>query len=182
MKQRPFVVRTQTSVTSKARPETIYDVVADLRAHLVWSGERAEDDAFKLLTIDAPQGPAAVGTTFASTGANFNGTFNDRSVVIEASRPHRFVIGTDARLDRKRGRPWEVHFEHRYDIEPEGEGSRIVYTETIERLNYVPYWLNPLLRPLFKPIVNRADRKQLANLARLAEERSPGMPRSADLP
>jgi hypothetical protein len=55
---------------------------------------------------------------------------------------------------------------------PEGEGSRITYTETIERVNYVPYWLHPLVRPIFKVYVNRADRKQLANLARLAEERS----------
>jgi hypothetical protein len=39
-------------------------------------------------------------------------------------------------------------------------------------VNYVPYWLSPWLRPIFKPVVNRADRKQLANLAVLAEERS----------
>jgi hypothetical protein len=39
---------------------------------------------------------------------------------------------------------------------------------------YTPYWLNALVRPIFRPLVNRADRKQLQNLARLAEERSAG--------
>lgn len=169
---RAFRFRTQVSVTSAASPRAVYELVSDLGAHLVWSGERAEDPAFKLLTMDAPHGPATAGTAFETTGANFNGTFHDRSVVREASPPGRFVIDTDARLERRRGRTWEVRFEHRYDIVPDGAGSRITYTETISRLNYVPYWLQPWLRPLTRRIIDRGDRKQLANLARLAEERS----------
>jgi hypothetical protein len=169
---RPLMYRTQTSVTSAAPPSAVYDTVADLRNHLDWSGERASSETFKLLSIDAPGGPAAVGTAFTSSGSADNGTFHDRSVVTEASSPTRFVIETDAHLDRKRGRPWDAHFEHRYDIASEGGGSRITYTETIERVNYVPYWLQPWIRPIFTVYVNRADRKQLANLARLAEERS----------
>ena len=120
------------------------------------------------------RGPATVGTSFTSSGAADNGTFHDRSVVTEASRPTRFTIETDARLERKRGELWEAHFSHRYDIEPDDAGSKIVYTETVERANYTPYWLNSLVRPIFRPLVNRADRKQLENLARLAEERSVG--------
>ncbi len=172
MDQRSFVFRTQTSVTSEAPPEAVFDVITDLRAHLEWSGERASDDTFKLLTLEASGGPAAVGTTFTSTGANFNGTFHDRSVVTEAARPDRFTLETDARLVRKRGKTWEVHFEHRYDVRPDGDGSRIVYTETIQRVNYVPYWLQFWMRPLSRMLINRADVKQLENLARLAEERS----------
>jgi hypothetical protein len=99
----------------------------DLRAHLEWSGERADDDKFKLLSLEAPDGPATVGTTFSSSGTADNGTFHDRSVVTEATRPHRFVIETDSRLERTRGRTWEVHFIHRYDIDPDADGSRIVY-------------------------------------------------------
>jgi hypothetical protein len=172
--QRPINFRTQVSVTSEAPPEVVYDTIADLRNHLEWSGERASDEKFKLLSLDAPDGPATVGTTFSSSGTADNGTFDDRSTVSEASRPHRFVIETDSRLDRRRGRTWEVHFSHRYDVEPHGDGSRIVYTETVERANYQPYWLHPLVRPIFGPYVKRADRKQLTNLARLAEERSAG--------
>jgi hypothetical protein len=174
MAQRPFGFRTQTSVTSEAPPRVVYDTIADLRAHLEWSGERATSDNFRLLTLEAPEGPATVGATFTSTGAADNGTFHDRSVVTEASRPDRFVIETDSRLDRKRGKPWEVHFSHQYDVRPDGDGSRIVYTETVERVNYVPYWLQPWIRPIFRVLVNRADVKQLRNLARLAEERSRG--------
>ena len=149
----------------------VYETIADLRNHLDWSGERASSQTFKLLSIEAPDGPAAVGTAFTSSGAADNGTFHDRSVVSQAISPTTFVIETDAHLDRTRGRPWDAHFSHRYDIAPEGVGSSITYTETIERVSYVPYWLQPWARPIFKVYVNRADRKQLANLARLAEER-----------
>lgn len=169
---RPLGYRTQTSVTSSAPPDVVFETIADLRNHLDWSGERASSETFKLLSIDAPDGPAAVGTAFSSSGAADNGTFNDRSVVTEATSPTTFVIETDSQLDRKRGKPWDAHFIHRYDITPEGEGSRITYTETIERVSYVPYWLQPGVRSIFKVYVNRADRKQLENLARLAEERS----------
>jgi hypothetical protein len=169
---RPLGYRTQTSVASSASPGVVYDTIADLRNHLDWSGERASSETFKLLSIDAPDGPAAVGTAFSSSGAADNGTFNDHSVVTEATSPVTFVIETDAHLDRQRGKPWDAHFIHRYDVAPDGEGSRITYTETIERVNYVPYWLQPGVRSIFTVYVNRADRKQLENLARLAEERS----------
>jgi hypothetical protein len=168
---RPLGYRTQTSAVSAAPPQTVYDTIADLRNHLDWSGERASSQTFRLLSMEAPDGPAAVGTAFSSSGAADNGTFHDRSVVTEASSPRTFVIETDAHLDRKRGKPWDAHFSHRYDVTREGEGSRITYTETIERVNYVPYWLKPWMAPIFKTYINRADRKQLANLARLAEER-----------
>jgi hypothetical protein len=104
VEQRTLHVRTQTSVRSLASPGDVYDVISDLLAHLEWSGERASDDTFKLLGLQAPPGAATVGTTFTSSGANHNGTFHDRSVVTEASRPSVFAIETDSRLDRKRGR------------------------------------------------------------------------------
>lgn len=168
------VLRFQTSVTvtSSAPPRAVYETVTDLKAHLVWSGERASDDGFKLLTLEGPDGAAGLGTTFSSTGANFNGTFRDRSVVTEAAPPNLFVIQTEARLDRRRGKPWEVQFIHRYDIEADGDGSRITYTDTAYRMNYVPYWLQPWMRPITRMAIRKGDTQQLANLARLAEERA----------
>jgi hypothetical protein len=121
--------------------------------------------------LDAPDGPATVGTSFSSSGTAENGTFHDRSEVTVARTPSTFVIETDAHLDRTRGKPWDAHFVHRYDIAPEGSGSKITYTENVERVSYVPYWLQPVIRSIFKVYVNRADRRQLQNLARLAEER-----------
>ena len=172
MADRPFGFRTHPWVTSSASPEAVFGVIADLRNHLIWSGERAESDGFKMLTLDAPPGPATVGTTFTSSGSAGKDTFHDRSVVTEVSPPRTFVIETDARLERRNAKTWEAHFSHRYDVHPEDPGSRIVYTETIERVNYLPYWLKPGIRTIFRPWVNRADRKQLRNLAGLAEERS----------
>jgi hypothetical protein len=122
---RPLGYRTQTSVTSAASPDVVYDVIADLKNHLDRSGDRAGDDKFKLLSIDAPDGTAAVGTSFSSSGAAENGTFHDRSTVTVATRPSAFVIETDAHLDRTRGKPWDAHFVHRYAIAPEDAGSRI---------------------------------------------------------
>ena len=69
MADRPLMFSTQTSATSSASPESVYDLITDLRAHLEWSGERASDDQFKLLSLDAPDGPATVGTTFSSSGS-----------------------------------------------------------------------------------------------------------------
>ena len=171
---KPFGFQTHPSVTSSAPPEAVYDVIADLRNHVVWSGEMAASEGFRMLSLDAPEGPATVGTTFSSSGSAQKDTFHDLSVVTEANRPSRFTIETDATLERRSAPTWEGHFIHRYDITAEGAGSRIVYTETIERVNYVPYWLKPGIRTIFKPWVNSADRKQLRNLARLAEERSTG--------
>jgi hypothetical protein len=171
---KPFGFQTHPSVTSSASSEAVYDVIADLGNHVVWSGEMAASEGFKMLSIDGPEGPAAVGTAFTSSGSAQKDTFHDTSVVTVATRPSTFVIETDATLERKSAPTWEAHFVHRYDITPEGNGSRIVDTETIERVNYLPYWLKPVIRTIFRPWVNRADRKQLQNLARLAEERSAG--------
>ena len=167
-----FEFRTRNSVTSTAPPDAVFDTVVDLRAHLEWSGDRAESETFTLLDLDAPEGPALVGTEFTSTGAADVGTFHDRSVIAEARRPSVFVIETDSRLVRKHRPTWESHFTHRYDIAPNGAGSTITYSERISRVNYVPFWLQWWARPFFRPFVTKADQKQLANLARLAEERA----------
>jgi hypothetical protein len=167
-----FIFETSVSATSKAPPQSVYDVVADLPSHLEWSGERASSESFKLLTLDAPAGRASVGTTFSSTGTSGKDTFHDRSTVVEASPPSRFTIETQARLERRHGRRWEVRFVHRYNIEPSGTGSRIVYTDTASDMNYKPYWLQPGIRTITRVLVGREDTKQLENLARLAEERA----------
>lgn len=174
MAERALMFRTQTWVTSKASPETVFDVILDPPRILSGQGNRATDEGYKLLSLEAPEGPASVGTRFTSTGNAGRDTFHDRSIITEASRPNRFVIETDSRLVMKSARTWEAHRSLRYDVASQGEDSRITHTETVERVNYVPYWLKPWARPIFRPFVNRADRGQLQNLARLAEERSAG--------
>ena len=174
MATRPFRFESHVTAVAAASPEDVYDTIVDLRAHLEWSGDRAESGTFKLLSLDAPEGAVRVGVEFSSSGSAENGTFHDRSVISVVDRPSRFVIETDSQLDRKRGKTWHAHFTHTYDLERIAEGTRITYTDTIDRVNYVPYWLKWGVRSVFRPYVNRADRKQLENLARLAEERAAG--------
>ena len=80
------------------------------------------------LVIDAPEGPASVGTEFRSTGADAMGTFDDSSVVTEASRPRVFEFVTEARLSTKKGAVVEWTSGHRYKIEPANRGCRVSYT------------------------------------------------------
>src|SRR5205085_9944920 len=44
-----------------ARPDVVYGLLADLRRHMDWAGER-QSPTTRLLTLDAPEGEARVGT------------------------------------------------------------------------------------------------------------------------
>ena len=65
MGQEPAAAR--ISLTCKARPEAVYDVLADLRTHLEWGGARQSGD-FRLQSLEASAGPGTVGTNFSGTG------------------------------------------------------------------------------------------------------------------
>jgi hypothetical protein len=171
MEQAPIIVFSAT-VRSKAAPDAVYRVVADVATHLDWAGERARDKRFRLLTLDAAGGPASVGTTFASTGANSkNGgmTFHDRSTVTDATPPRAFAFETESRLERRHRPTWHGRFAHRYTITSDGSGARVDYTCAVYPGNYRPYWLHPLCRPATRRMVQRAMRRNMENLARLAE-------------
>lgn len=160
------------SASAKAPAEAVYELLADLKQHLVWAGERAPKKSFRLLTLEAPDGAASVGTEFSSTGADSSGRFEDRSMVTEATAPRVFAFETDSRLARKKGEPLESHIVHRYELAPNGSGTTISYSISIERVNYLPYWLKPWFQPLSKMMVGSMGKKHLENLARMAEERS----------
>jgi hypothetical protein len=158
------------SVRSAAPAERVFALLADPSAHLQWCGERAPSDGFKLLSMTSPAGPAAVGSTFSSTGANGRGvTFHDRSTVTEVAAPAVFAFGTDSTLVRKHRPDWQAHFDHRYEVRPDGTGCRIVYTADVYPLNYRPYWLHPLMRPMTRVMVPRMMARNLRQLAAMAE-------------
>jgi hypothetical protein len=163
------------TATSHADQQSVLDVLLDLPAHLEWAGTRSPQKKFRLLSLDAPAPPASVGTRFTSTGANMNGTFHDTSVVTVAES-HSFEFETASRLDRKRGAELLVHFVHRYDLEPDGTGSRIVYSCRAQSGNYVPYWLKPGMRAITRSMINRSMTQQLRLLAELAEDRASEQP------
>ena len=177
MNQTPPIITFRASVPSTASPDAIYAVLADLGTHLVWAGERSPDQNFRLLTLDAPSAPATVGDRFSSTGANIlSMTFHDSSVVVEAERGTSFGFDTESKLARKHRATWLARFANRYMIAPTGDGATLAYTCEVRPLNYVPWWLNPVLRPMTHVMVQRSVRKNMKNLVAMAEPVSQRQP------
>jgi hypothetical protein len=123
-----------------APPEVVYDLLADLGTHLTWAGTQQSSD-FRLLSLEAPAGPATAGTIFSSTGTipMSSRRFEDRSKVTVAERPHTFEFVTNATVHRTE-RSMEATYRHRYEIAPTSGGSMVTYELT--QLNVT----NPFLR------------------------------------
>jgi hypothetical protein len=170
--KKELVVRVEA--TSAALPETVYGLLADLSSHLVWAGERQAKKT-RLLTIDAPAGPAVVGTEWRSTGSDPMGTFSDRSVVTEATPGEAFEFVTEAHLATKKGGSSDWTGVERYELEPVPAGCRIVVTSRITRMTELPGMVAlfnvPVLRELGLKLSAKVSRRTVRNLARLAEER-----------
>lgn len=161
--------------TTPAPAEAVYDLLADLPSHAVWGGER-QLETTRLLTMDAPDGPASVGTEFVTTGTDGKvARFTDRSVVTEADRPAVFEFVTDSRRQGKPGSsPWELTLVHRYEVAAAPTtGSRVVYTEEITRMYGAPAaFALPGLRRIVFFVAARYMRRGFDALLAMAEERS----------
>jgi hypothetical protein len=170
-----LVVRIEAS--SRATTAAVYEVLADLSSHTIWAGER-QGKRTRLLTIDAPAGPATVGTEFHSTGSDPMGTFSDRSVVTEATPGRAFEFVTEARLTSKKGITSDWTNTERYELEPTADGCRIVCTSRVTRINELPGALALFnvrgLRTLGLAVSAKASRRSVRNLGRVAEERAKG--------
>lgn len=168
-------VEVGAEVTSRAPAEAVYDVLADIASHLRWAGEMQKEKNH-LLTIEAPDGPAMVGTEFGSTGVAPEGRYTDRSVVTEASRPSLFEFVTQAHVVTKRGKGAELTNVIRYEITPTSDGCRISSTVRTVRASSLPGPLAFLNVGFLAPLVRRESeamvRRGLQNLAIVAEERA----------
>jgi hypothetical protein len=168
-----LVVRVEA--TSRATTGAVYALLADLPSHTVWAGER-QGKRTRLLTIDAPAGPATVGTEFRSTGSDPMGRFSDRSVVTEATPGKAFEFVTEARLTPKRGIASDWTNVLRYELEPTADGCRIVCTSRVTRISTLPGTLALFnirgLRTLGLAVSAKVSRRSVRNLGRLAEERT----------
>jgi len=162
-----------------ASPEDVYEVLTDLSTHLDWAGRR-QYPGFRLLSLDG-NGPAKVGTEFTSVGSipMTRRRWENHNRVVVAQPPAVLEFHTIARVARRPGKGTEGTYEHRYEIEPEGTGSRVAYHFLQTDLR------NPLLRmrlPLMRTVANRVMlpflcRRGFKNLLRLAERR--GYPATA---
>ena len=169
--KRELVVRVEA--ISRAPAATVYAVLADVRTHTVWAGER-QGKKTSLLTIDAPPPPAVVGTEFQSTGADPMGTFSDRSVVTEAIPGRTFEFVTEARLTTKKGRISDWTNVECYELEPMADGCQIVSTGRVTRISELPGMVAlfnvPVLRVVGLKVSAKVSRRTVRNLARFAEE------------
>ena len=161
---------------SRASASAVYDLLADIGSHLEWGGRMQRKKTYRLLTIDAPDGPASVGTEFRSTGADAMGTFDDDSVVTEASRSEVLEFVTEARLSTKKGAVVEWTSVHRYELESGDRGCVVSYTIRTTRISELPGALGmfnvPGLRSLLLTLGRSNVRRGVRNLARLAEQRT----------
>jgi polyketide cyclase/dehydrase/lipid transport protein len=166
-----LVVRVEA--TSRASADEVYAVLADLSTHTVWAGEQQAKKT-RLLTIDAPPGPATVGTEFSSTGSDPMGSFADRSVVTEAQPGNTFEFVTESRFSTKKGRTSDWTNIERYELEPTADGCRIVCVGRVTRMSELVGMLKlfnvPVLRGLVLKASARVTGRTVRNLARYAEE------------
>jgi hypothetical protein len=165
---------TSVDVVTSVPPAVVYDVLADLRTHLVWAGER-QGATSRLTSIEGPDGPADVGTEFRTTGVDPVGTFRDTSVVTEATRAEVFEFVTEARLETRRGAVVEWTNVHRYELRSTAEGTSIRYTIRVVRVSELPGMLRAMGLPVLSGLVMKAARRLaergVRNLVALAEER-----------
>ena len=154
--------------------EKVYGALADLSRHTVWGGSMHKKKNYGLISMDAPAGPATVGTEFRSTGADPMGSFTDRSVVTEATRPSLFEYVTEGHLDpKKKSKPaCDTTITHRFEVGEQGNGCVVTYRGHVAR------WTNPptpltsgLIRPVVRMIMNSYSKKMLRNLIAAADQR-----------
>jgi hypothetical protein len=173
--EQELVVRVEEA--SSASPGSVYEVLADLRSHAIWAGERQKSNT-RLLSVEAPPGPAMVGTEFQTTGADPMGAFADRSVVTEAWPGKALEFVTEAQLTTKKREAVDWTNVHRYELASDGAGTRITYTIRIVRISRFVGMLGlfrvPGLRGLAIKASGGVARRGVRNLARLAEEQEAG--------
>jgi hypothetical protein len=149
------------SKTSSAAPEVLWGVLADLRGHFDW-GSRQDPKIGGLLSLEAPSAPAAVGTEITSTGEDRMCRMQDRSVVTEVTPPRvlEFVTESSEQL-KKSGARTEMTLVHRYEVEPEGTGSRVTHTYRVTRASALPGPFRMLRIPILRSFVVAEGRREI---------------------
>lgn len=158
-----------------AGPEVVYDLLADLDTHLEWGGRR-QWRVFRLLSMEAPTGPATTGTRFGTVGTipMMSSRWHNENTVTRAERPEVFEITTEGRIPWPKGAPGEGTFINRFEIDAApGGGSRVTYTSIQLRFRNPPWGMRyPLLRSVTARVwVPIWCRHGFRNLLRMAEER-----------
>jgi Polyketide cyclase / dehydrase and lipid transport len=161
-----------------APPAAVYDVLANLETHLDWAG-RKQRHGFQLTALQADS-PMRAGTGFTSVGSMpmTRTRWQDHSVVVQADRAAVIEFHTTGVAAWPSGRRTEARWEHRYDIEPAGDGARVTYRLRLASMS------NPPLRmrlPVMAAMTHRVMipflcRRGFSNLLRAAEQSARSAP------
>jgi hypothetical protein len=164
------------SETCSAPPEVVYDLLADLRSHLEWGGTRLKSASQRLMSIEAPEGPATEGVEFSSVGHTSGRPWRDRSRVTKAERPRVFEFETSGHLDvAADDESLAGEWLHRYEISKNGVGAKVTYS--VQARLTVP-WYTPanhharypaVIYNIFLPIVVE---RGIRSLVAMAQERA----------
>ncbi len=156
-----------------ASPEAVYDVLTDLSTHLEWAGRR-QHRGFRLLSLNGA-GPLEKGVAFTSVGSipMARSRWENRNEVTEARRPNRLEFHTDAVVRWRSGKRTDARYEHRYEIGPDGTGSRVVYRLRETSAANAPLRMRlPLMRTMsYRTMIPYFCRRGFKNLLRSAERR-----------
>lgn len=158
-----------------APPAVLYELLTDLRTHMDWGGSWHPTRTQRLLSMEAPEGPATVGMEFVSTGSAGGGCWYDRSRVIAATRPALFEFETNGQLrDAQGNERMLLHAVHRYVLVA-GEGETLLTYSCKARLeltaprgDHHPRLAAVIFNLVVPSVVERGTR----NLVRMAEERA----------
>jgi hypothetical protein len=154
-----------------ASPADVFDVLTDLSTHLDWAGKR-QHRGFRLLSLRGT-GPMEAGTEFTSVGSipMARSRWENDNVVVEARRPEIVEFHTDAVVVWRSGKRTEARYEHRYEIAPDGSGSRVVYRLRQTAITNPPLRMRaPVMRTMtHRVMIPRFCRRGFANLVRSAE-------------
>ncbi len=157
-----------------APPAAVYDVLADLSTHLDWGGRRQRRN-FRLTALHA-EGPARVGAEFTSVGSipMSSARWEDRSVVVRAEPGEVLEFHTDGVVTWPGGTMTDARWEHRYQIEPDGERSRVVYRLRRTAITNPPLRMRvPVMRTLtHRVMIPLLCRRGFVNLVATAEQRA----------
>ena len=156
-----------------ASPAAVYDVLANLSTHLDWAGKR-QHRGFRLLSLQG-SGPLEVGTEFTSVGSIPMAwtRWENHNEVVEARRPEVLEFHTEAVAVWRSGERTEAVYEHRYEIVPDGTGSRVVYRLRQTAIENPPRRMRlPMMRTMtHRVMIPWFCRRGFTNLLRSAEHR-----------
>lgn len=164
--------------SSDAAPAAVYDELADLSTHLDWGGRR-QYRGFRLLSLDG-SGPMRTGSRFTSVGTvpMALSRWENRNEVVEARAPHVVEFHTDAEVVWRSGKRTVARYEHRYEIVPDGTGSRVSYRLRQTAITDPPLRMRlPVMRTMtHRMMIPMFCRRGFGAMLREAERRQVGDP------